>query len=363
MNILCLTLVVVLVAVSSAFASPTSGHPHGSPVNIIQFTANHSLDVAYDKIHEIFTHPEVAQRKVVVVSIFGASKRGKSFFMDYCLRFMYANYKSVNFMNNPLEHKTEWIGDEEAPLIGFTTTKVPKGVVLWSDAFLYDGIVEGKTDKIAIILMDTTGLSDDAASFVDNSKIFSLGTLLSSMQIFNLIEVIQGNQLEYLQFHTDYSKLFIDNTLAKKPFQHLLFLLRDWPHDHQYSYGSSGGEQYLTEVLKVKDDQSPALKDVRQNIGSTFDKLHCFLMPHPGPIVTERNYDGHFSPLGDDFKEKLKELIEWMFAPQHLEKKRILNSEVTGQELEAFFKTYFGKFQSQYASTAQSIYDATVAQQ
>lgn len=54
-------------------------------------------------------------------------------------------------------------------------------------------------EKLAIILMDTQGLFDTKTSPTDNSRIFALGTLISSVQIFNLNNLIQENQLEYLQ--------------------------------------------------------------------------------------------------------------------------------------------------------------------
>ena len=69
-------------------------HPHGNPSNILRFDqVGNDTNVIVDKIalDRIFLHPEVKNRKIVVVSIIGAFRKGKSFFMDYCLRFMYAN--------------------------------------------------------------------------------------------------------------------------------------------------------------------------------------------------------------------------------------------------------------------------------
>jgi atlastin len=74
------------------------------------------------------------------------------------------------------------------------------GVVIWSDVFLLDHKDDKtkKIEKLAVILMDTQGLFDTKTSPTDNSRIFALGTLISSVQIFNLNDVIQENQLEYL---------------------------------------------------------------------------------------------------------------------------------------------------------------------
>jgi len=106
-------------------------------------------------------------------------------------------------MNNTLENKNDWIGSPDEPLTGFSwksgSTRDTNGIVMWSDIFLHDHVVDGKEEKIAIVLMDTQGLFDTKTSPADNSRIFALGTLLSSMQIFNLNDVIQEDQLEYLQ--------------------------------------------------------------------------------------------------------------------------------------------------------------------
>ena len=69
-------------------------HPHGNPSNILRFDqVGNDTNVIVDDIalDRIFLHPEVKNRKIVVISIIGVFRKGKSFFMDYCLRFMYAN--------------------------------------------------------------------------------------------------------------------------------------------------------------------------------------------------------------------------------------------------------------------------------
>jgi atlastin len=62
----------------------------GEPKNIIRFN-NSSLEFAKGDLEALLLHPEVANRKIVLLSIVGAFRRGKSFFLDYCLRYLYAN--------------------------------------------------------------------------------------------------------------------------------------------------------------------------------------------------------------------------------------------------------------------------------
>lgn len=64
--------------------------PHGRHTTIIHFDNNDGVVIDQDLL-EIFNHPEVAECKIVVYSIVGEFRKGKSFFMNYALRFMYAN--------------------------------------------------------------------------------------------------------------------------------------------------------------------------------------------------------------------------------------------------------------------------------
>jgi hypothetical protein len=68
-----------------------NSHVSGTPMNIVKF--NDSVDIGFDKtaLEGLLLHPEVRNRKIVVFSIVGAFRKGKSFFLDYCLRYLYAH--------------------------------------------------------------------------------------------------------------------------------------------------------------------------------------------------------------------------------------------------------------------------------
>ena len=99
---------------------------------------------------------------------------------------------------------------------------------MWNDIFLHT--IEESGEEIAIVVMDTQGLFDNETSSKNNSKIFALSSLLSSIQVLNLSGVIQEDQLQYLQFATEYAKFVADDSHggSRKPFQKLMFLIRDW---------------------------------------------------------------------------------------------------------------------------------------
>lgn len=125
----------------------------------------------------------------------------------------------------------EWMGDEKEPLEGFSwrvgATRDTTGIIIWNDVFLYK---EKKTKQdIAIIVIDTQGLFDNETTPRDNSRIFALGTLMSSIQVLNLSQKIPEDQLQYLQFATEYASFASkDRQKNSKAFQDLVFLIRDW---------------------------------------------------------------------------------------------------------------------------------------
>ena len=92
------------------------------------------------------------------------------------------------------------MNDPQNPLHEFTlhfnAEKKTTGLMIWSDVFLQDS---DNGDNIAIILTATQGMFDSKNTTIDNLRIISLSTLISSMQIFNLSNKIQEDKLQYLQ--------------------------------------------------------------------------------------------------------------------------------------------------------------------
>ena len=66
-------------------------HKYGKPVSVMKFSTDNKVLIEKPELDKMFLDPEVKTRKIVIVSIIGAFRKGKSFFLDYCLRYMYAN--------------------------------------------------------------------------------------------------------------------------------------------------------------------------------------------------------------------------------------------------------------------------------
>ncbi|KAL7014015.1 hypothetical protein ACKWTF_015698 [Chironomus riparius] len=343
-------------------------HPYGKPVEVLKFADTKQVVVDKAELEKMFDHQEVKNRKVVVFSIIGAFRRGKSFFLDYCLRFLYSHYPSINNPNNPLDNQQDWMGNGEEPLSGFTwrsgTKRDTTGIIMWSDVFLHTLELTG--EKIAIIVMDTQGLFDNETSPAENSRIFALGTLISSIQVLNLSSIIQEDQLQYLQFATEFARFAAADSQgqAEKPFQNLLFLIRDWSNPDEFEFGTEGGSHYLKEVLKVKSDQKPELRSVRQFISSSFENINCCLLPYPGKTVARvKTYDGRWSKMDEEFKEELQKVIEHLLLPNNVILKKINSKDLKGSEMKEYIDSYFQLFQSDTLPQAQSIYESTIDKQ
>ena len=76
-----------------------ASHPFGKPVSVLKFDDSNKIIIDNAELDKMFLYPEVKNRKVVVLSIIGAFRKGKSFFLDYCLRFLYANVSSFAEIN------------------------------------------------------------------------------------------------------------------------------------------------------------------------------------------------------------------------------------------------------------------------
>jgi atlastin len=153
-----------------------------------------------------------------------------------------------------------------------------------------------------------------------------------------------------------------------KPFQRLLFLVRDWQNfDTEYNEGDSPEvfeqvhtemQAYLQEVLGSRTLSD--LKSTREQIVRCFAKLDCFLLPHPGFDVTKKSYDGSISKINPAFRAMLNKFVRYIFD-QELEAKLIAGRSITGPELRTYFEVYVRMFQAGEKSfpKAMTMLDAT----
>ncbi|XP_055679839.1 atlastin isoform X2 [Lutzomyia longipalpis] len=323
------------------------------PIQVITTGEEHTFLLEEDELTEILLQEDIKDRFVVVVSVAGAFRKGKSFLLDFFLRYMYSTYVQQT-------RTKDWLGSDSEPLKGFSwrggSERDTTGILMWSDIFLHDypnGL------KVAIILLDTQGAFDSQSTVRDCATVFALSTMVSSVQIFNLSQNIQEDDLQHLQLFTEYGRLALADS-GKTPFQRLQFLVRDWSFPYEAPYGAEGGEMILKRRLEVSDKQHPELQSLRRHIKSCFSKIACFLMPHPGlTVATNPKFDGRLADITDEFKDSLKELLPQILAPENLVIKEINGQRVRARELIQYFVSYMNIYKGSELPEPKSMLVAT----
>ncbi|XP_029381354.1 atlastin-2 isoform X2 [Echeneis naucrates] len=318
------------------------------PVQIV--TANedeHSFALQEEALERLLLQEELQDLHVVVVSVAGAFRKGKSFLLDFMLRYMYKQSDS-------------WIGSEDEPLTGFTwrggCERETTGILAWSEVFVVE-----KPDgcKVAVLLIDTQGAFDSQSTIKDCATLFALSTMTSSVQVYNLSQNVQEDDLQHLQLFTEYGRLAMEE-VYEKPFQTLMFLIRDWSYPYEHPYGLEGGRSFLVKRLQVKQNQHEELQNVRKHIHSCFSNISCFLLPHPGlRVATNPKFDGRLRDIDEDFKKELVNLVPTLLSPENLVEKEIGGVKITCRDLLQYFKAYMKIYQGEELPHPKSMLQAT----
>ncbi|XP_029450347.1 LOW QUALITY PROTEIN: atlastin-2 [Rhinatrema bivittatum] len=319
------------------------------PVQIVlAHEDDHDFELDEKALEQILLQEHIRDLNIVVVSVAGAFRKGKSFLLDFMLRYMYSKNSSA------------WIGGINEPLTGFTwrggCERETTGIQIWSEVFVVE---KPDATKVAVLLMDTQGAFDSQSTIKDCATVFALSTMTSSVQVYNLSQNIQEDDLQHLQLFTEYGRLAMEE-IYQKPFQTLMFLIRDWSYPYEHSYGLEGGRKFLEKRLQVKQNQHEELQNVRKHIHSCFSNLGCFLLPHPGlKVATNPSFDGRLIDIDEDFKKELQNLVPLLLAPGRLVEKEIGGSKVTCRDLVEYFKAYIKIYQGEELPHPKSMLQAT----
>ena len=100
----------------------------GHPRQIVDITNDHKFKLNEDNLQSILSHPKARMKKVCVVSVAGAFRKGKSFLLDFFLRYLSKNGRE------------DWMGSDDEPLTGFHwkggSERDTTGILMWSEPFI-----------------------------------------------------------------------------------------------------------------------------------------------------------------------------------------------------------------------------------
>ncbi|KAI1715571.1 atlastin-1 [Ditylenchus destructor] len=324
------------------------------PVAIIEpVEEEHTFKLNEEFLEKILLNPRVADKKVSVIGVAGAFRKGKSFLLNFFLR--YLKYRSHS--NNATD---DWL-DSEPSLQGFSwrggCERDTNGIIAWSEPFI---IKDRNGEEIAVLLMDTQGSFDSQSTVKDCATIFALSTMVSSIQIYNVTHNIQEDDLQHLSLFTEYGRLALEDNIDSKPFQSLLFVVRDWSYPYEAEYGYLGGGRVLNRRLEVNEKQHPELQQLRKHIRASFDDIQCFLMPHPGlDVATSPEFKGELKDISSEFQKHLRTLVPKLLDSNNIVVKSINGQPVTCRELVVYFKAYTDIFHGEELPEPKSMLAAT----
>lgn len=69
----------------------------GEPVQIVIATDDHTFELDEERLEGVLLRPDVRDKKVAVVSVAGAFRKGKSFLLDFFLRYLNAKVSLLKF--------------------------------------------------------------------------------------------------------------------------------------------------------------------------------------------------------------------------------------------------------------------------
>ena len=240
------------------------------PIKLIEFYKNHFiLNKAALNILRTITEP------IVVVSIVGKARTGKSYLMNLLL-----NVYNTNYNNN----KNNNDGFKVASSINSCT----KGIWLWNTPRQKPN----SSDKI--IFIDSEGTNSvDLSTKAHDSKIFSLIILLSSLFIYNTNGNIDEQAINELALSTYLSNIIAinDNTninkdkIIRELAPKFIWTLRDFTLDKidPETGEEITSDEYLELCLrnKSKGKNSKQNNIIRENIIKYFKERECITLPRP----------------------------------------------------------------------------------
>ena len=357
-------------------------HEQNQPLQIIAIDNERNQFQLKEDLFKTVLSKVPANMKVAIVSVVGAFRTGKSFLLDFFLRYLRlpqdeagsvqweqmfeAGEKLEGNINQSLKQATNGNpipeGDYGNTAGGFSwragRDTNTTGIWIWSEPFVRK-ISTGET--VAVLLVDTQGMFDQSLSQLLTTSIFGLSTLLSSYQVYNVKNQIQEDQLQHLSLFAEYGRVALqqDGHVAKgndgssagtkppPPFQTLQFLVRDWNEFEDLEEDDlknmkeleKGMTEYLDGVLSTTATSSKDLVSVRTHIKDCFETVDAFLLPHPGFEVVKKSYDGDFGKIRPTFKKLMRHYVHALFE-ERLAPKCIHGAYVTGDELLQYVKAY-----------------------
>ncbi|KAJ3644284.1 hypothetical protein Zmor_026950 [Zophobas morio] len=332
-----------------------------SAKQIIDLSEGNKIAANEDILRQVFLNPSVKDKPVCVVSINGTFRQGKSFLINFFVRYLKLKYKLKKITSE------KWLNAEDGNISGTAwkcgSGRHTVGILVWSEIFITE-LPSG--EEIAIVLLDSQGTFDVDTTKQDCAAIFAISTLISSVQIFNLKEKISLLDLEHLECFSGYGQLALQegSRWNAAPFQNLWFLIRDWPYQFEFDFGTSGGQQLLNSVVSRTTELTSELNIQKDNILKLFENIYCCLLPHPGETVAKSpSFSGKLEDIDERFLKHVEEFVPKILSQENLVPKTINGEKIKVSDLFTFIQLYCDYFSGGNVPPLPTMYMATAEAQ
>ncbi|KAM7097873.1 guanylate-binding protein 6-like isoform 1-T3 [Molossus nigricans] len=268
---------------------------------------------------------------VVVVAIVGMYRTGKSYLMN------------------------QLAGQNHGFPLGSTVQSETKGIWMWC-------VPHPLNTDHTLVLLDTEGLGDvEKGDPKNDSWIFALAVLLSSMFVYNSMGTINHQALEQLHYVTQLTELIRakssptpdgvdDSSEFVSFFPDFIWTIRDFTLELKLNGHSITEDQYLDNALKLIPGRNPRAQISnlpRECIRHFFPKRKCFVFDRP---TTDKDLLAHIEKvathqLDPKFLEQTKMFCSYIFTQARTKTLRE-GIPVTGKRLRTLVVTYVDTIKS-----------------
>jgi len=324
--------------------------------------------------------------KIAILSVMGAFRTGKSFILNFMLRFLRYEQKCRAEGKDPNEgwshpdrtcddsgkkllenypipawmkdagNSIEGVGNEGGNSEGGFKFKAgedrcTEGIWVWPEPFVRT--IDG--EEVALLLMDTQGAWDGQMAAAQSATIFGLTAVLSSKQVYNINKQIQEDHVKNLVYFMENARAAIRKAAGPgakseevdRCFQALGFLVRDCPLLYN-KMNMDECSQKMKDVLAKQTNPENLAEEAAKNattLQSMFQDIGCFCMPRPGDAVEQDDYEGKIEELSNDFVRFLDHYMRDIFQT-NLPAKTILGNPVTPLTFDKVVKEYAACFKN-----------------
>jgi hypothetical protein len=315
---------------SSEVASSAAPHSRGAAIPFV------TVD---EKTGEFVVSPEAVaylntvQTKVAVVALAGSYRTGKSFLLN-----------TIRGLNGKEE-------DHDAGFkVGATVNACTKGI------WICPGDLENDEDDTTVILMDTEGFESTTGNQSQDTRTFALSVLLSSMFMYNSMNVIDSNAIDKLSLVIDLTNhiRFSGQNEGENNMKEIsailpsfLWLVRDFSLQLKDKAGKKySATKYLEERLENETgltEDAQGRNMTREKIRNFFTDRDCVTMTRPAE--DEAAIKKLMSVAFDDLRPQFKKAVgRIMTKIKNAKAKSIMGTPLTGPMLAILAANYAKAF-------------------